>query len=81
MKTKQYTIGEQSQKFLNALDTFQRFENDFLNALQFQYGEEQGEQYYLQHVQQFEDVERTVMDYLRIQFTIQMGTDAETVAL
>jgi len=78
---KQYTIGEQSRKFLNALDTFQRFENDFLDALQAQYGEEQGEQFYLKHVEQFEDVERTVMEYLRIQFTILMGTDAETVAL
>lgn len=81
MKTKQYTVGDQSRQFLNALDTFQQFENDFLDALKFQYGEEQGEKLYLSHVAQFDDVERTVMDYLRIQFTIQMGTDADKVTL
>lgn len=81
MKTKQYTVGENSRQFLNALDTFQQFENDLLDALQNQYGEEQGEQLYLSHLQQFEDVERIVMDYLRIQFTLLMGTDAEQVTL
>lgn len=81
MKTKQYTVGENSRQFLNALDTFQQFENDLLDALQNQYGEEQGEQLYLSHLQQFEDVERIVMDYLRIQFTVLMGTDAEQVTL
>lgn len=81
MKTKQYTVGEISRQFLNALDTFQQFENDFLDALQTQYGDEQGEKLYLSHLQQFEDVERTVMDYLRIQFTVLMGTDAEQVTI
>lgn len=81
MKTKQYTVGENSRQFLNALDTFQRFENDLLDALQNQYGEDQGEQFYLSHLQKFEDVERIVMDYLRIQFTEGMGTDAEQVTI
>lgn len=81
MKTKQYTVGENSRQFLNALDTFQQFENDFLDALIFQYGEEQGDKMYNSHLQQLEDVERIVMDYLRIQFTIQMGTDAEQVTI
>ena len=81
MANKQYTVGEESRKFLNALDTFARFENDFMDALQNQYGEEQGEKIYLQHLPQFEDVERTVMDYLRIQFTQGMGGDAATVEI
>ena len=81
MKTKQYTVGEESRQFLNALDTFQEFENDFLDALKHQYGEEQGEKLYLQHLPQFEDVERTVMDYIRIQFTQGMGGDAATVEI
>lgn len=81
MANKQYTVGEQSRQFLNALDTFQKFENDFLDALQAQYGEEQGEKLYLGHLQQFEDVERVVMDYLRIQFTQGMGGDASTVEI
>ena len=81
MKTKKYTIGEESRQFLNALDTFQEFENDFLDALKHQYGEEQGDKLYNSHLELFEDVERVVMDYLRIQFTMLMGTDAEQVTL
>jgi hypothetical protein len=81
MRTKQYTVGEQSRKFLNALDTFAHFENDLMDALQSQYGEEQGEKMYLQHLPQFEDVERTVMEYLRIQFTQGMGGDAATIEI
>ena len=80
-KKRQYTVGENSRRFLNALDTFQEFENDFLDALQHQYGEEQGEKMYLEHLQQFEDVERVIMEYLRIQFTTTLGGDTEQVML
>ena len=78
---KQYTISDESRLFLNALDTFQRFENDLLTALQNLYGEEQGEKFYFSHVEQFEGVERIVMDYLRVQFTMQMGGDAVQVEI
>lgn len=80
-QNKQYEIGDDSRQFLNALDAFQMFENVFMDALQNLYGEEQGEQLYLSHVPQFEDVERTVMDYLRILFTQQMGTADERVTI
>lgn len=78
---KQYTVGEDSRRFLYALDTFQQFENALLDALQQVYGEEQGERLYLSHNEQFEGVERIVMDYLRIQFTQGMGANAEQVTI
>lgn len=81
MKTKQYTVGEYSRQFLNALDTFQEFKNDFLTALQTLYGEEQGEKFYLSHGEQLENVERTVMDYLRYNFVLEMGTEKETITI
>ena len=81
MNKKQYTISEESKGFLNALNTFQLFKDELLAALQLQYGEAQGEQFFLSHSAQFEDVERAVMDYLRIQFIQQMGTTAERITI
>ncbi len=81
MNPKQYTVGSESQCFLDALNTFQLFKNELLAALQRQYGDAQGEQFFLSHTAQFEDIERAVMDYLRIQFTLQMGTSANNVTL
>lgn len=79
--TKQYTVGEDSRRFLYALDTFQQFKNTFLDALQNLYGEEQGEHLYLEHAPQFEDVERTVMEYLRVTFTQWLGGDDAQVTI
>lgn len=81
MKTKQYTVGECSRLLFDALDTFQEFKNDLLTALQHTYGEEQGDRLFDTHFDQFEAVERIVTDYLRQQFTIQMGTDAVAVTI
>lgn len=81
MKTKQYTVGEYSRQFLNALDTFQEFKNDFLTALQTLYGEEQGDKIYNEHAQLYDDVERTVMDYLRYNFVLEMGTAKDTITI
>ena len=71
---KQYTIGEYSQKFLDALDTLQLAERKFFEALTATYGEETADRYYQEHVDQFEAVERVIMEYLRILFTASMGT-------
>ena len=78
---RQYTIGEQSRLFLDALDTFQRFENALLDALTATYGEERGNRFFNDSHEQREAVERVVMDYLRVSFTMQMGTDAEQVTI
>ena len=78
---KQYTVGDNSRRFLDALDTFQVFKNDLLHALTATYGEERGEQFYNAHGEQLEQVERIVMDYLRPLFAMGMGTQADRVEL
>lgn len=80
-QSKRYTVGEESRRFLNALDTLQRFESDFFDALCKQYGDEAGERFYHTHDEQLEAVERIVMEYLRIQFTQGMGTDTVEVTI
>lgn len=79
--TKTYTVGEYSRRFLDALDAFEEFRNHFLDALTYAYGEEQGEKFALSHNEQFEDVQRTVMDYLRVQFTMEMATGNPNVTI
>lgn len=78
---KQYTIGEQSRRFLDALDVFQRFENVLLDALTATYGEDRGTEFFDESHEQRVAVEQVVMDYLRVSFSMQMGTDAERVEL
>ena len=43
---KQYTIGEQSRRFLDAFDVFQKFENVLLDALTATYGEDRGTRFF-----------------------------------
>lgn len=73
MATIQYTIGDESRPFLDALFAFQAFKDTFFNALQHQYGEDDGADIFHRHNDLLTDVERAVMDYLRIQFSMQMG--------
>lgn len=78
---KQYTIGEDSRQFLDALDAFAAFQCRFLNALTHAYGDKQGNDMFQEHREMFDGVERAVMDYLRIQFTQCMGIEAEAVTI
>ena len=78
---KQYTLGEYSRAFLDALDAFSQFRNAFLAALTKTYGEKQAEQLYDTHDEQFVEVERSIMMYLRVLFTEEMGTDAQEITI
>lgn len=78
---KVYTIGEYSQKFLDALDTLQAAESKFFEALTDTYGEKSADEFYQAHVEQWDAVERVIMDFLRILFTQEMGTDAPRVTI
>lgn len=74
METKTtYCVGEETRLYLDALNTLQQFKNSFLHALMEVYGEEQGEKYYLSHTEQYEALENTIWDYMRIPMTQQMG--------
>lgn len=76
-----YFVSDETRRFLDALNVFQEFENAFLYALTEVYGEQQGEQMYLAHVEQYEAMEDTVWDYMRATITQQMGADKNEVTI
>lgn len=82
MKTsKKYTIGESSELYLNALEEFQVFKDRFLNALEFAYGEEEANTFFMEHNPQFESIEHIIMDYLRINLISEMTGKNKTITL
>jgi len=82
MEKKNYVIGESSQLLLNALDKYHAFQNSLLEALTSMYGEEDGEKHFLELNDKLEEIERLgIMEYLRINFTIQMGIGKDTIEL
>ena len=44
-----YYVGEESRRYLDALNVFQELKNALLYALTEMYGEEQGTEFYLSH--------------------------------
>ena len=82
MEKKNYVIGESSQLLLNALDKYHAFQNSLLEALTSMYGEKDGEEHFLELNDKLEEIERLgIMEYLRINFTIQMGIGKDTIEL
>ena len=80
-KEKNYIVGEESKKLLNALEKLQEFETSFLDALTLMYGEEDGNKQFNEHTPKLDDVGRIVMDYLRINFVSEMGVGKEVITL
>ena len=76
-----YVIGEDSRRYLDALNVFQEFKNAFFYALTEMYGEEQGAKMYHSHTEQYEAIENTIWDYMRVPFTMKMGADLEQVEI
>lgn len=82
MAKKTYTIGEDSRRLLDTLDTYQAFCSELLDTLVQIYGEEHAHELYQEHTKDLEAVERIIMDYLRIQFTTQgMGTGKTDITI
>ena len=81
MAKKTYTIGDDSRTLLDVLDTYQEFNGQLLDALVQIYGEEQGHAFYNEHLPKLEAVSGIVMDYLRIQFTQEMGTGKTEITI
>jgi hypothetical protein len=82
MAQKKYIIGESSQRLLTALEKFHEFQNSLLDALKFMYGEEAGENHFLELNDKLEDIERSgIMEYLRISFGLEMGINKQTIEL
>ena len=80
-KEKNYIIGEESKSLLIALDKLVAFENSFCNALTQMYGEEQGTDFFIKHAPKIEDIARIIMDYLRVNFVVEMGRDNKVINL
>ena len=80
-KEKKYIIGEESKRLLNALEKFQEFQNTLTDALISMYGEDGGAQFFNEHKKDLDNVERIVMEYLRINFTTNMGFGNDTIEL
>lgn len=81
MAKKTYTIGEDSRRLLDALDAFQVFNGELLDALVHIYGEDSGHKFYQEHRDDLDKVERIVMEYLRIQFTQEMATGKAEITI
>ena len=79
--SKKFFIGEESERFLDALELFTLFRDKLLEALVFMYGEEQGTERYMKNDQKLEDIDRIVMEYLHFNFIAEMGTGRKTVII
>lgn len=82
MKTNpNYTVGEHTRLYLDALNVFQEFKNFFLYALNDMYGEEKGTQFFNAHREQYEQMENTIWNYMRVPITEEMGIESEHVEI
>lgn len=79
---KQFTIGEESRRFLEALDALKAFESCFMDALTAQYGEKTGLKFWQErHADKCIEIEQAIMEYLRIQFTWEMGMNKAQISI
>ena len=76
-----YFVGEESRRYLDALNVFQEFKNALLYALTENYGEQSGTDMYLSHNKEYEGIENIIWDYMRVPFTMKMGADLEQVEI
>lgn len=76
-----YTVGDDTRLYLDALHTFQGFKRALKFALSEQYGEKEGEDMFRSHAAEFGAVEGVVMDYLKRNITANMGTDIHTITI
>ena len=81
MATQQYTIGADTRHYLDALNAFAQFKTVFSDALTAVYGEEQGEKFLLSHTEQFDEMERMILDYMRVGLTSEMGTGKKVITI
>lgn len=80
-KKKQYTVGETTRTILEAYDAFQLFKDTFLRALTTTYGEERGDELYNGFSDDYDAVERDVLEFLRLQLNMTMGSGKAEVTI
>ena len=76
-----YTVGESTRRFLDVLDTYQAFRNQFLTVLQAEYGDESGDTFYNSHAETLDAVEHVLWDYMRVPLTMEMGIGKTEITL
>jgi hypothetical protein len=79
---KNYVIGESSQRLLIALEKYHEFQDSLIDAYNFMYGEEWGNEYFSRVSDKLDEIERTaIMEYLRVNFVTEMGLGKDTINL
>lgn len=79
---KNYVIGESSQRLLTALEKYHEFQDSLIDAYNFMYGEEWGNEYFSRVSDKLDEIERTaIMEYLRVNFVTEMGLGKDTINL
>ena len=82
METKRtYKVSEATARYLDVLDTYEAFRNQFLTALQAEYGDDGGDKLYNSHAETLDAVELTLWQYLRVPLTWEMGTGKTEITI
>ena len=81
MKKKQYIVGDETRRFLDVLDTYEAFRNEFLTLLQTEYGEDSGDKLYNSHADALDEIEHILWGYMRVPLTYEMGLDKDTITI
>ena len=82
METKTtYTVSETTRRYLDVLDTYQAFRNQFLTALQAEYGDDGGDKLYNSHAETLDAVELVFWQYLRVPLTWEMGIGKKEITI
>lgn len=76
--TRQYTVGGNTRRLLDAYFAFQDFKNKYLDALCEIYGEEQGDKLFNESWDEFNYCDNIVWEYLKVQFN-QNRIEPDTV--
>lgn len=68
-----YKIGESTRRYLDVLDTYEAFRNQFLTILQEEYGDDSGDKLYNSHADALDEIEHILWGYMRVPLTYEMG--------
>lgn len=81
MRNKVYTIGEDTRRFLDLLDTYTAFKEQYLLTLIMEYGEKSGEEMFCNLYDTFEPVEDAIFKDLRNLMVCEMGTGKTEITI
>lgn len=68
-----YKVSNTTAKFVSALNTLNRTEEEFLQALRSLYGEDPGDKFFSQSDSLFEGLRKQIAEYLAMSITLITG--------